>query len=35
MAARQVRKDIAGQEVLDGFRDGIVVVNIQREDGDR
>lgn len=35
MAARQVRNGIAGQEVLDGFPDGIVVVNIQREDGDR
>jgi hypothetical protein len=34
MAARQVRNDIAGQEVLNGFPDGIVVVNIQREDGD-
>jgi hypothetical protein len=35
MAARQVRNDIAGQEVLDVYPDGIVVVNIQREDGDR
>jgi hypothetical protein len=35
MATRQVRNDVTGQEVLDVYPDRIVVVNIQREDGDR